>query len=38
VISSGFTFLGIDSYIQEIIKGAIIVVAVVADQLRKKKR
>jgi inositol transport system permease protein len=38
VISSGFTFLGIDSYIQEIIKGGIIVVAVVADQLRKKKR
>jgi inositol transport system permease protein len=38
VISSGFTFLGIDSYIQEIIKGAIIVVAVVADQMRKKKR
>lgn len=38
VISSGFTFLGVDSYIQEIIKGAIIVVAVMADQLRKKKK
>ncbi|WKB51288.1 ABC transporter permease [Eleftheria terrae] len=38
VISSGFTFLGVDSYIQEIIKGGIIVAAVVADQIRKKKR
>lgn len=37
VISSGFTFLGIDSYIQEIIKGIIIVAAVVADQIRKKR-
>ncbi len=38
VISSGFTFLGVDAYIQEIIKGAIIVVAVVADRFRKRKR
>lgn len=38
VIASGFTFLGVDSYIQEIIKGAIIVVAVVADQIRKHKK
>ncbi|WP_018149702.1 ABC transporter permease [Leeia oryzae] len=37
VISSGFTFLGIDSYLQEIVKGLIIVIAVVADQFRKKR-
>ncbi|GBU09661.1 D-ribose ABC transporter permease [Gammaproteobacteria bacterium] len=36
VIKSGFTFLGIDSYIQDIIKGIIIVVAVVID-MRKSK-
>ena len=36
VISSGFTFLGIDSYIQEIVKGMIIVTAVIADQYRKR--
>jgi len=38
VISSGFTFLGIDSYIQEIVKGIIIVTAVVADQYRKRRQ
>ncbi|RIJ87920.1 ABC transporter [Ralstonia solanacearum] len=38
IISSGFTFLGVDAYIQEIIKGAIIVVAVVVDRFRKRKR
>lgn len=38
VIASGFTFLGVDSYFQEVIKGAIIVVAVVADQIRKQKK
>jgi inositol transport system permease protein len=37
VISSGFTFLGIDSYIQEIVKGMIIVAAVIADQYRKQR-
>jgi inositol transport system permease protein len=37
VISSGFTFLGIDSYIQEIVKGMIIVTAVIADQYRKRR-
>ncbi|RDK03133.1 ABC transporter permease [Paraburkholderia lacunae] len=37
VISSGFTFLGIDSYIQEIVKGMIIVAAVIADQYRKRR-
>lgn len=38
VMMSGFTFLGIDAYYQEIVKGIIIVVAVIADQLRQKKR
>lgn len=38
VIASGFTFLGVDSYYQEVIKGAIIVVAVVTDQIRKQKK
>ena len=38
VIASGFTFLGVDSYFQEVIKGAIIVIAVVADQMRKRKK
>ena len=38
VISSGFTFLGVDSYFQEVIKGAIIIIAVVADQLRKRRK
>ena len=37
VISSGFIFLGIDSYIQEIVKGGIIVAAVIADQYRKRR-
>ncbi|WP_323122739.1 ABC transporter permease [Burkholderia alba] len=37
VISSGFTFLGIDSYIQEIVKGGVIVSAVIADQYRKRR-
>lgn len=36
IISSGFIFLGIDSYIQEIVKGGIIVAAVIADQYRKR--
>lgn len=35
---SGFTFLGIDAYIQDIVKGVIIVAAVVADQYRQRKR
>jgi len=38
VITSGFTFLRIDSYYQEIAKGAIIVTAIVLDQYRQKKR
>jgi inositol transport system permease protein len=38
LITSGFTFLKIGSYYQEIIKGAIIVLAVVVDQYRRKKQ
>jgi inositol transport system permease protein len=38
VVTSGFTFLRIDAYYQEIVKGGIIVVAVVADQYRRRRR
>ena len=38
ILTSGFTFLRIDAYFQEIIKGGIIVAAVVADQYRQRKR
>jgi inositol transport system permease protein len=38
VIISGFTFLRIDAYYQEMIKGGIIVAAVVADVWRQKRR
>lgn len=38
VMASGFTFVGVDAYIQDIIKGLIIVVAVVIDQYRNKKQ
>ncbi len=38
VMMSGFTFIRIDAYYQEMVKGAIIVIAVVADQYRQKKR
>jgi inositol transport system permease protein len=38
VMLSGFTFLRIDAYYQDIIKGAIIVVAVIIDQQRQNKR
>jgi inositol transport system permease protein len=37
VMTSGFTFLRIDAYYQEIIKGIVIVVAVIADQYRRGK-
>jgi inositol transport system permease protein len=36
VMTSGFTFIRIDAYYQEIVKGAIIVGAVVADQYRQR--
>jgi inositol transport system permease protein len=38
VVTSGFTFLRIDAYYQEIVKGGIIVAAVVADQYRRRRR
>ncbi|KGJ06460.1 inositol transport system permease protein [Paracoccus halophilus] len=38
VIISGFTFLRLDAYYQEMIKGVIIVAAVVADTYRQQKR
>ena len=38
VITSGFTFLRIDFYYQEIVKGMIIVGAVMLDQRRQTKR
>jgi inositol transport system permease protein len=38
VLTSGFTFIRLDAYYQEMVKGAIIVAAVVADQYRRRKR
>jgi inositol transport system permease protein len=38
VTISGFTFLGIDAYVQDIVKGVIIVGAVSADQYRQRRR
>lgn len=38
LISSGFTFLRIDAYYQEIVKGIIIVIAVGSDVYRSRKR
>jgi inositol transport system permease protein len=38
VMTSGFTFLRIDAYYQEIVKGIIIVAAVIADQHRQRRR
>jgi inositol transport system permease protein len=38
VMTSGFTFLRVDAYYQEIVKGVIIVAAVVADQYRRRNR
>ncbi|MFF7709562.1 ABC transporter permease [Pseudomonas sp. NPDC007930] len=38
VMASGFTFLGVDAYIQDIIKGLIIVAAVIIDQYRSKRK
>jgi inositol transport system permease protein len=37
VMTSGFTFIRLDAYYQEMVKGAIIVAAVVADQYRRRK-
>ena len=38
VMTSGFTFLRVDAYYQEIVKGMIIVAAVVVDVYRQKRR
>lgn len=38
VIISGFTFLRIDAYYQEMMKAAIILMAVVADMMRQRRR
>lgn len=38
VMTSGFTFLRVDAYYQEIVKGLIIVAAVVIDVYRQKRR
>lgn len=38
VMTSGFTFLRVDAYYQEIVKGIIIVGAVVIDQYRQQRR
>ena len=35
---SGFTFPRIDAYYQEIVKGIIIIAAVIADQNRQRER
>jgi inositol transport system permease protein len=37
VMTSGFTFLRVDAYYQEIVKGMIIVAAVVIDQYRQRR-
>ena len=38
VLTSGFTFLNVDAHYQEIIKGAVIIAAVIADQYRQRRR
>ncbi len=38
VMTSRFTFVGVDAYLQDIVKGIIIVAAVVADQYRQRRR
>jgi len=37
-MTSGFTFLRVDAYYQEVVKGVIIVAAVIIDVYRQKKR
>jgi inositol transport system permease protein len=36
IMTSGFTFIGLDAYIQDIVKGAVIVCAVIADRYRHR--
>jgi inositol transport system permease protein len=38
ILTSGFTFLNVDAHYQEIIKGAVIIAAVITDQYRQRKR
>lgn len=38
VMKSGFTSIGVDAYLQDIVKGIIIVAAVTADQYRQRRR
>jgi inositol transport system permease protein len=38
VLTSGFTFLNVDAHYQEIIKGGVIVAAVITDQYRQRRR
>ena len=38
ILTSGFTFLNVDAHYQEIIKGGVIIAAVVADQYRQRRR
>jgi inositol transport system permease protein len=38
LIKSGFTFVGVDAYVQDIIKGIIIVAAVSIDMYRNRKK
>ena len=38
IVTSGFTFLRVDAYYQQIVKGVIIVLAVIVDQYRQKRR
>ena len=37
-LTSGLTFLNVDAHYREIIKGGVIVAAVVADQYRQRSR
>jgi inositol transport system permease protein len=36
IMTSGFTFIGLDAYIQDIVKGGVIVAAVVGDRYRHR--
>jgi inositol transport system permease protein len=36
IMTSGFTYIGLDAYIQDIVKGGVIVTAVVADRYRHR--
>ncbi|MCX2643746.1 ABC transporter permease, partial [Klebsiella pneumoniae] len=38
LIKSGFTLVGVDAYVQDIIKGIIIVAAVTIDMRRNRKK